>query len=60
MSAEHAPLTALEQAYGAYVAAQAARAAAEAAEDDAEVKLEATLRAIESSAAGPSGAVKQE
>ena len=37
-----------------------AQGAAEAAEDDAEVKLDAALRAIESSAAGPSGAVKQE
>ena len=73
--AEHAPLSALDAAYGKYTAAVAARvatedeaekaiAAAMGAEDAAEAELQAAVKALlpssSSGQAGPSGVVKAE
>ena len=64
---EHAPLSALDAAYGKYTAAVAARVAAEegvdravAAEDAAEAAVQEAVRALLPAEAGPSGVVKSE
>ena len=65
--AEHAPLSALDAAFGKYTAAVAARVAAEegvdravAAEDAAEAAVQEAVRALLPAEAGPSGVVKSE
>ena len=66
--AEHAPLSALDAAFGKYTAAVAARVAAEegvdkamAAEDAAEAEVQAAVRALLPAEAGSSsGVVKSE
>jgi len=54
-AAEHAPLTELERASGAYTQAVYVRTRAEAGEDAAEAKLEAVLRGLERGQPGSSG-----